>query len=134
MDETQRTRGVVSQYFATMAGREWDAFGELLSADVVYELPQTRERIVGRAKYLRFNREYPGDWTATVTRLIVDGTSAAGSMNFTVGDEEMVGLVYLELDDGLITRITDFWPEPYDPPAGREHLVERVVSGTDRIS
>ncbi|TCC54665.1 nuclear transport factor 2 family protein [Kribbella pittospori] len=117
-----------------MAGREWDAFAELLSADVVYEMPQTRERIVGRAKYLQFNREYPGDWTATVTRLIVDGTTAAGSMNFTVGDEEMVGLVYLELADGLITRITDFWPEPYDPPAGREHLVERVVSATDRIS
>ena len=24
-----------------------------------------------------------------------------------------------------ITRITDFWPEPYEPPSGREHLVER---------
>lgn len=134
MDETQRTRDVVGRYFATMAAREWDAFGELLSADVVYEMPQTRERITGRAKYVQFNREYPGDWTATVTRLIVDRTTAAGSMNFTVGDEEMVGLVYLELADGLITRITDFWPEPYDPPAGREHLVERVVSATDRFS
>jgi len=28
-------------------------------------------------------------------------------------------------DDGLITRVTDFWPEPYAPPAGRQHLVER---------
>jgi len=27
--------------------------------------------------------------------------------------------------DGLITRVTDFWPEPYEPPPGREHLVER---------
>jgi hypothetical protein len=26
---------------------------------------------------------------------------------------------------GLIARVTDFWPEPYDPPSGREHLVER---------
>jgi len=22
-------------------------------------------------------------------------------------------------------RVTDFWPEPYEPPPGREHLVER---------
>jgi len=21
--------------------------------------------------------------------------------------------------------VTDFWPEPYEPPPGREHLVER---------
>ncbi len=27
--------------------------------------------------------------------------------------------------DGWITKVTDFWPEPYEPPAGREHLVER---------
>lgn len=24
-----------------------------------------------------------------------------------------------------ITSITDFWPEPYEPPAGRDHLTER---------
>ncbi|MGP3959181.1 hypothetical protein ACTWPT_24555 [Nonomuraea sp. 3N208] len=27
---------------------------------------------------------------------------------------------------GLISRITDYWPEPYEPPPGREHLVERL--------
>jgi ketosteroid isomerase-like protein len=134
MDETARTRDVVGRYFATMAAREWDAFGTVLSADVVYEMPQTRERISGRENYLQFNREYPGDWICTVTRLIADGTTAAGSMNFTVGDQELVGLVYLELHDGLITRITDFWPEPYEPPTGREHLAERAPGAVDRLS
>ncbi|HET6985250.1 MAG TPA: nuclear transport factor 2 family protein [Kribbella sp.] len=134
MDETQRTRGVVGRYFATMAARDWDAFGTLVSEDVTYEMPQTRERIRGRENYLQFNREYPGDWTCTLTRLIADGTTAAGTMNFAVGDEELVGLVYFELDGGLITRITDFWPEPYEPPAGREHLVERVPGAVDRLS
>jgi ketosteroid isomerase-like protein len=134
MDETARSRAVVEKYFATMAARDWDAFGTVLSDDVVYEMPQTEERITGRDKYLRFNRDYPGDWTCTVTRLIVDGTTAAGSMNFTVGEQEMVGLVYLELRDGLIVHITDFWPEPYEPPTGREHLVERAPGALDRLT
>jgi hypothetical protein len=31
-----------------------------------------------------------------------------------------------ELDqDGLIASISDFWPEPYEPPAERAHLAER---------
>lgn len=128
------TRAVVGRYFEAMAARDWDGFGELLSADVSYELPQTREVISGRAKYLAFNREYPGDWEFTLTRLIVDGDSAAGTMNFTVGDQELVGLVFLEVRDGLITRVTDFWPEPYEPPAGREHLVERAPAALDRLS
>lgn len=117
-----------------MTGRDWDAFSTVLAEDVVYELPQTNERITGRDKYLQFNREYPGDWVLTVTRLLVDGSAAAATMNFTVGDEEMVGLVYLQVSDGLVSRVTDFWPEPYEPPAGREHLVERVPSELDRFT
>ncbi|MEI8406662.1 MULTISPECIES: nuclear transport factor 2 family protein [unclassified Kribbella] len=134
MDETQQTREIVGRYFETMAARDWDAFSEVLSEDVCYELPQTQEVISGREKYVAFNREYPGDWELTLTRVIVDGETAAGSMNFTVGDQELVGLVFLELRDGLVTRVTDFWPEPYEAPAGREHLVERAPAALDRLS
>jgi hypothetical protein len=36
------------------------------------------------------------------------------------------GLCFFDLaDDGKIAEITDFWPEPYDLPARRAHLVER---------
>ncbi|WP_343981939.1 nuclear transport factor 2 family protein [Kribbella koreensis] len=134
MTGTEQSRAIVRRYFDTMAARDWDAFGAVLAEDVVYELPQTAERIVGRERLVRFNREYPGDWRLSVSRLIVDGESAAGSMNFTVGEEEMVGLVYLELARGLIVRVTDFWPEPYEAPAGREHLTEQGVGGVDRLS
>jgi hypothetical protein len=46
----------------------------------------------------------------------------------------MVGLVYLQVSDGLVSRVTDFWPEPYEPPAGREHSVDRVPSELDRFT
>lgn len=134
MTGTEQTRAVVRQYFDTMSARNWDGFGALFTDEVVYEIPQTGERIIGRDRLVRFNREYPGDWRLTVTRLIADGSTAAASMNFTVGDEEMVALVYFELSGALITRVTDFWPEPYEPPAGREDLVERGVTGLDRFT
>ncbi|TDU90079.1 ketosteroid isomerase-like protein [Kribbella voronezhensis] len=130
---TEQTRTVVREYFDRMIARDWEAFGQLVSDDVVYELPQTGERITGRDRFVQFNREYPGDWQITVTRLIADGSAAAGSMNFTVGDEQLVGLVYFEVPDGVITRITDFWPEPYEAPPGREHLVELGAVGLDRL-
>lgn len=46
----------------------------------------------------------------------------------------MVGVTFFELDGDLISRVTDFWPEPYQPPAGREHLVERLPEEVDRFS
>lgn len=133
MTATEQTRALARLYFETMSERNWTEFAALIAEDVVYELPQTRERITGRDAYVRFNQEYPGDWRLTVTRLVADGTSAAASMNFTVGDEHLVGLVFLETRGEVITRVTDFWPEPYEPPAGREHLVERVAPGLDRL-
>jgi hypothetical protein len=55
-------------------------------------------------------------------------------LNFTAGDERMVGVTFFELDGDLISRVTDFWPEPYEPPAGRDHLVERLPGEVDRFS
>jgi hypothetical protein len=69
---------------------------------------------------------------STVTPWI--GSTAAATANFTVGDEQMVGVTFFELDGSLISRVTDFWPEPYEPPAGREHLVERLPGEVDSFS
>jgi ketosteroid isomerase-like protein len=117
---------VIQAYWAAANARDWDAFAALLAEDVVYELPQTRERIRGRDRYVQFNAEYPGDWTATVVRAVGTGSNGASWTTFTVDGESVPGLCFFDLDeDGRIARLADFWPEPYDPPSGREHLVER---------
>jgi SnoaL-like domain len=121
-----RSHDAVLAYWATAEARDWPAFAALLADDVVYELPQTRERIVGKERYLQFNVEYPGDWHLTVRMAVGEERHAATWARFVVGEEEQQALTFFEFDDaGLIAKITDFWPEPYEPPAGREHLVER---------
>jgi ketosteroid isomerase-like protein len=125
-DPTNTAVTIAARYWAAIEARDWDAFAELLADDVVYEMPQTRERIRGRAAYVQFNREYPGDWHVTVQRLTGSGAHAATWTSFNVDGQTETGLAFLDLDDhGRIALVTDFWPEPYDPPAGRAHLVER---------
>ena len=120
------TEATIRRYWECADRRDWDGFAATLSDDVVYEVPQTRERVTGREAYLRFNRDYPGDWRAVVRRVVADGTGGVAWTDFTVGAESMTGLHFFTFDGaGLVTRIDDFWPEPYDPPPGREHLVER---------
>lgn len=121
-----RQSETVSRYWAACEGRDWPAVGALLREDVVYDLPQTRERIVGRERFLRFNIEYPGDWHVTVERVVGEGRHGASWIRVGYEGSELSALSFFEFDDdGLINRITEFWPTPYDPPAGREHLVER---------
>jgi hypothetical protein len=93
---------------------------------VVYEIPQSRERIRGRDRYLQFNQEYPGDWHLRLKVAIADARNGVAWFGWEVdGTEPSDGIAFFTFSDGLITSVTDFWPETYDPPPGREHLVER---------
>ena len=116
---------LVTAFADRMERRDWEAFAEVLHPDVVYELPQTRERIRGRDSYVTFNAEFPGDWH--VEPQVILGDDSDGSMLFRwrLDGEESLAIAFFEVAGGLITKVTDFWPEPYDPPPGREHLVER---------
>ncbi|WP_326579655.1 nuclear transport factor 2 family protein [Streptomyces sp. NBC_00481] len=119
-------RRTVESFWAAAEGRDWAAFAETLAEDVVYELPQTRERIRGRERYVEFNREYPGDWHARIERIVAEPGQVVSRVHVTVGLEEMYAISFFTGDeDGRIATVTDFWPESYEPPAGREHLVER---------
>jgi hypothetical protein len=116
----------ITAYWSTANARDWAGFGELLAPDVVYELPQSRERIRGRERYVLFNAEYPGDWVAEPLRVVGAGPHGASWTRFLVDGTEQTGLCFFDLDDtGLIAHISDFWPMPFEPPPGREHLTER---------
>lgn len=125
--DTLDAKALVAAFADRLERRDWAGLAELLDPDVVYEIPQTRERIRGRARYVQFNAEYPGDWH--VEPKVVLGDDRDGSLLFrwTVDGtgEDALAIAFFEVSAGHITKITDFWPEPYEPPPGREHLVER---------
>jgi hypothetical protein len=118
---------VVAEYWAAAEARDWAAFGALVTEDVVYEAPQTRERVSGREAYVRFNAEgFPGDWHLAVQRIVSQDRAAVSMIEFSEAGVSQPGLCFFDLDEaGRIVRITDFWPDPYEPPAGRAHLAGR---------
>jgi hypothetical protein len=118
-------RELADRFIATLEARDWDAWAGLLHPGVVYEIPQSRERIRGRDRYLRFNQEYPGDWHLRPKVTIADERHWVVWFEWLLDGHPDDAMAFFEFADGLITRVTDFWPEPYEPPPGREHLVER---------
>jgi ketosteroid isomerase-like protein len=116
----------IRRFWATTEARDWGGLAALLSADLVYEMEQTRERVRGREAFLRFFREFPGDWHLTVRRVIADEADAGVSvLDFDIDGESMTGITFFTFaPDGLVTRLEDVWPEPYERPATRAHLTE----------
>ncbi|MFI2650161.1 nuclear transport factor 2 family protein [Micromonospora fulviviridis] len=76
MDDTAMTRQTAQDYVDRLESRDWPGLAGLLAHDVIYEMPQTRERIRGREAFLRSNAEYPGDWHLLVSG--PDGRPANG--------------------------------------------------------
>ena len=121
MDNQQR----IQRYVETLNARDWTAFGDLLHEDVLYEVPQTRERVRGRAAYLEFNTTFPGDWTLEAVRVIADSLRGCAEINFRVSNQVMPAIAFFEFKDGLIARITDYRPDSCEPPARASKFVER---------
>lgn len=122
MGESHR---IVEQFVTSLEARDWTTWSALLHPDVVYEIPQTRERIRGRDRYLEFNREYPGDWHIRPKTVIAEEDRGVVWFEWHLDGAVDDAVAFFELADGLVTTVTDFWPEPYAPPADRAHLVER---------
>jgi ketosteroid isomerase-like protein len=121
------SRALAERFFVALEARDWNGLAALLDPEVTYEIPQSGERILGRDRYIQFNSEYPGDWRLGPKVVVADDDGAAVWFDWTLGDgEHSDAVVFFGVADGLITRVTDFWPEPYDPPPGRDHLVERA--------
>jgi ketosteroid isomerase-like protein len=119
------TKELIARFIRTLDERDWDAWTATMQPYVIFEIPQTRERIRGREDYLKFNREFPGDWHVRPKRIIADEEHGVVWFAWQVGDAaESDAMAFFVFRDGLISEVTDFWPEPYDPPPGREHLVE----------
>lgn len=116
----------IETYFQTLNARDWTGFAATLHGQVLYEVPQTRERVRGREAYLDFNITFPGDWTLEVSRVIADDLRGAAEIALRVDGQVMPAVVFFEFTDGLIARITDYWPESYEPPARVSKFVERT--------
>lgn len=110
------SRSVVQDHWRLANNRDWAGFAALLHPALHYDVPQTREYIESGAGYLEMFQTWPGNWTARVKHLVCEERQAICVIDFIIGADTMTGITVFEVADGLIERVTDYWPEAYEPP------------------
>jgi SnoaL-like domain len=125
-----RTRSVVEQHWTLANARDWAAFAALLDPDLYYEAPLSREFLRSAAGYLDLFSTWPGDWRAVIRELVCEPQAAVCRIDFIDGAETMTGISFFRLTPaGRIVRVTDFWPEPYEPPPRVSQYMQRLSPG-----
>ncbi len=118
----------VRRFWSLMASNDFAAVGAVLADDFTLDWPQSNERLRGRANFARMNAEYPahGRWVFTVHRLFGQGADVVSDVGVTDGVLVARAISFFTVVDGRVARIVEFWPDPFDAPANRAHLVEAI--------
>jgi hypothetical protein len=120
---------VAREFWRLMATNDFVSVAAVLADDFVLEWPMSKERIRGAERFARMNSEYPahGRWTFTVHSLIGSESEAASDVTVSDGVQTARVISFFTIGaSGKVVRLVEFWPEPYEPPGNRAHLVERM--------
>jgi len=116
----------VHEFWRLMATNDFASVAAVLAGDFVLEWPQSNERIRGAERFAIMNSEYPahGLWRFNLNRIIADDVQVVTDVSITDGVQNARAISFFTVVDGKITRLVEFWPEPYRAPGHRAHLVE----------
>ena len=117
---------VVKKFWSLMQSNDFRSVGDVLSDDFVLEWPQSNERIRGRVNFAAMNEEYPahGVWRFTINRIVGDDFQAVSDVSVTDGVQHARVISFFSISGGMITKMVEFWPDPFPAPENRRHLVE----------
>ena len=100
--------------------------GVPLAEDAVRQWPQSGELLRGRARISEVESHFVGLRLGVGRRLICADTVVV-EWTTDYGDGRLYRNVSIaDLHDGKAIRVTDYWGEPFTPPAWREALAERL--------
>jgi ketosteroid isomerase-like protein len=125
-ESSKMAEALVRRFWELMATNDFASVGEVLAPEFVLEWPQSGERLRGAERFAQMNMEYEshGPWRFTIHRIVASETEAVSDVSVTDGVQNGRALSFFTIGDGKITRIVEFWPEPFPAPENRKHLME----------
>lgn len=121
---------IIRQFWQLMASNDFNSVLSVLAPDFVLEWPQSSERIRGAARFVQMNVEYPanGTWVFTINRIVAGADGVVSDVFITDGVQKARAISFFTINNnGLISSLVEFWPEPYAAPENRAHLTEPIV-------
>ena len=127
MVDEPRVRELIADHFV-VAGRDEVAAAEIFADDAILEWPQSGERIRGKANIVAMHEAAPVRIDFDVRRTIGCGDLWVTEATIRYNGARPTSAVFImEFRDGKVVRETDYFGDPFDPPAYRAAWVESIA-------
>lgn len=117
---------VVLSYWAAMETNDFYLASKLLTIDCVVQWPQSHETIFGRENFAKINSQYPasGKWTFVLNSIVAERNQVVTDVSVSDGKLFERAITFHTVEDGLISKQVEFWPESFPAPEWRRQWVQ----------
>jgi len=120
----QECRAALERMFAAFGSGDWESVLADVADDFVQEWPQSGERLMGKKACVAVYRNYPGGSPSVrLTRVSGEGDHWTVEADMQYGEQPVRGVSIFEFRHGKIVHETDYFADPFDPPAWRSQWV-----------
>lgn len=126
--ETRENRSALDHHWAASASGDLEAEHEIYDDNVVCEYPQSGEKIPGRRNLQALRSHHPGKPSGFSIRRIV-GANDLWVTEYVINYEDKLfqTISIMEFQNGRVIHETQYFAEPFEPPAWRSQWVERGI-------
>ncbi|MBO1368257.1 polyketide cyclase [Vibrio cholerae] len=131
--ESMNSKDVVLSFWNAMKTNDFAKASEWLSLDFEGFWPQSGELILGRENFVAINAHYPanGHWLFDIHSVVCEGDSVVTDVSITDGVQKARAITFHTVENGLIIKQKEFWPDEMLPQAWRAQWV-KIVSNQPR--
>ena len=124
--EDREIRAALDRHWAASDANDFEEEHQIYREDAVLDYPQSGERISGRQKIQLSRAAQPNRKRFTVRRIIGAGDLWVTEYVLTYDGQPSYTVSIMEFRDGKVARETQYFADPFEPPAWRAQWVEAI--------
>jgi hypothetical protein len=124
--ENPDIRAALDRHWAASAAGDIEAEHEIYHDDAIIDYPQSGERIYGRRNIQALRGHYPARQEFFIRRVLGVGDLWITEYIITYDGKPIYTVSIMELRDGKVAHETQYFADPFQPPAWRAQWVGRM--------
>ena len=123
-----KSKEVVIAFWEAMKSNDFSEASNWLAENFEGFWPQSSELIIGRENFAAINSCYPahGKWLFDVNSIECENDTVVTDVSITDGVQKARAITFHTVENGLICKQVEFWPDDFEAPDWRSKWVKLV--------